>query len=364
MGLGDEGELSPLACGEVLRVLPQREAGLLQRLRAVRGAALAAALGVPHGAADFVQGIGGPLHGVEGVHHPHRVRTPLGDDLGNPVGSIRGHVCDLRCPFLAQQVEEGPQGVGVPARCRPHQAPGVVIDHDGQVLVMLLVGDLVDPDPAQPGQQVHPLGHGSPHPLADAADRAPADPHQLRDRGLRAVGGQPGHRVVEGTGMSGAVPGPGHVGDAHAMLGAGHPRRVRLDHRLQGAQVQSPPAAASLTAVVLRATPLTDPAPLPAPPRGPGVHHDQWIAALGLLDLHRLDHGLVDTEQPSPYPCRSHAVSRFFRFVLSQAETYPGYGVLLTSPLLGDPRKRQESQYYDQTHLAIASLVSDRTAMR
>jgi hypothetical protein len=38
------------------------------------------------------------------------------------------------------------------ARCGPHQPAGVVVDDDGQIALTLAVADLVDPDPAQPGE--------------------------------------------------------------------------------------------------------------------------------------------------------------------------------------------------------------------
>ena len=78
MGLGDPGELGLLPLGEVLGVLPQRVAGLLQRLdpavaRPARVAGRAAG-GVPGLPADLVEGVGGPLHDMERV----RDRTALG----------------------------------------------------------------------------------------------------------------------------------------------------------------------------------------------------------------------------------------------------------------------------------------------
>ena len=61
---------------------------------------------------------------------------------------------ELRGAFVAELVEEHLQvGVGA-ARAGPHQMAGVVVDHDDQVAVPALVGDLVDPDPAQPGEPI------------------------------------------------------------------------------------------------------------------------------------------------------------------------------------------------------------------
>ena len=52
--------------------------------------------------------------------------------------------------------------LGVAALGCPHQPAGIVIDHAGEIPLSLAVGDFVDPDAAQPGQQVGlagPLGH-------------------------------------------------------------------------------------------------------------------------------------------------------------------------------------------------------------
>jgi hypothetical protein len=56
-----------------------------------------------------------------------------------------------------------------------------VIDDDGQVPVAFAVADLVDPDPAQIGEQVALADGFGGDALADRADRAPRDPQQLGD---------------------------------------------------------------------------------------------------------------------------------------------------------------------------------------
>ena len=60
------------------------------------------------------------------------------------------------------------------------------------------------------------VGHD---PRDDRAHAAPRDAHQLRDRGLRGVGHEPGHLVIEVAGVAGAVTGPGHLGDRRAVSG-------------------------------------------------------------------------------------------------------------------------------------------------
>ena len=60
----------------------------------------------------------------------------------------------LRGAVGAEGVEERVHGLGVPAGRGPHQLAGVVVDDHHDVLVAALIGDLVDPDPPQPGQRV------------------------------------------------------------------------------------------------------------------------------------------------------------------------------------------------------------------
>src|SRR6266487_6488460 len=84
-----------------------------------------------------------------------------------------------------------------------------------------------------------------------------------------------------------------------------HPRRVGLQPRLDHAQVQGPPAAAALTPVVPRTTPPAPAAPLPSPLAGPHMRYQRF--GFG-VELHLFHHGAFDTQQPLPYPCKTHAV--------------------------------------------------------
>jgi len=59
-------------------------------------------------------------------------------------------VGDLGGSFRAESVEERSQRGFVTARRGPYQRAAVVVDDDGQVAVVVLVGDLIDPDPTQP----------------------------------------------------------------------------------------------------------------------------------------------------------------------------------------------------------------------
>jgi hypothetical protein len=108
-----------------------------------------------------------------------------------PSGHVAGHQFDLFAALFAEGVQERLDGPPVTAGGGPDQPSGVVVDDDGQVALALAMADLVDPDPVQPGEQIDLAAGFVAHALADGADRPPRDPHQLRDRGLRRVDGQP-----------------------------------------------------------------------------------------------------------------------------------------------------------------------------
>ncbi len=166
-----------------------------------------------------------------------------------------------------------------------------------------LIGDLVDPDPAQPGQRV---GGGQVlrrHPGDDVPDGPPGDPHQARDRGLRARDGQPGDLVIEVPGMRGAVPCPRYGGHHHAVLRAGHPRRGGFQLGPDRAQVQRPPPAPSVSLVIARPLLPARRAAAGQPPDRPHVHGDAQLPAAGVVTLvpvNALDHGIFAAEHLCP----------------------------------------------------------------
>src|SRR6266511_2452688 len=75
-----------------------------------------------------------------------------------PAGGVRAEMGELPAALGAERVEEALQGGLVAAGRGPDKPAGVVVDHDREVAVALLVGDLVHPDAAQPGEPVHPGG--------------------------------------------------------------------------------------------------------------------------------------------------------------------------------------------------------------
>jgi hypothetical protein len=172
---------------------------------------------------------------VERVRAAGRVGAAFGDHVGDPVRRVGRHQLDLGAALGAELVEKPAQRVRVAARGGPHQPPLIVIDHHGQVVVVFLVADLIDPDPAQPGQPVGPGGGVRSDPGDDRPHGAPGDPHQRHHRGLRAGHRQPGNLIVERSGVPGIVARPRHRRHHHPVLTAAHPGRVGLHHRPLGA---------------------------------------------------------------------------------------------------------------------------------
>jgi hypothetical protein len=242
-------------------------------------------------ATDLVEGLGGPLDYVERVGALHRCRATLSDDLGDPVGLIGRDVGNQRAPLGAEQLEERSQRRPVPTGRGPQQPARIVIDDDSEVTVPALVGDLIDSDAPQPVQTVTEGLDISPDPGDDRPDRAPGDPQQLCHRGLRTLRHQPGDSLIEGDRVPRTVARPRHMSDHDAVLATRHPRGVGLHERLHHAQVQRPPSASTLAAVIARAAPLTDAAPPPSAPGDPHVNEEYLVV---LNELHVLNDCLLD----------------------------------------------------------------------
>ena len=117
----------------------------------------------------------------------------------------------------SQRVEEAVHGGLVPPRRRPDQTPAIVVHDHSEIPMALAVADLIDTDPPQASEQVDALAGLVRDPLDDPARRPPGDTHQLLHRRLRAVRGQPGHRVVEVPAEAGLVAGPWHRSDDHPV---------------------------------------------------------------------------------------------------------------------------------------------------
>src|SRR6476660_10622175 len=105
-----------------------------------------AAGGVPRFATHGIHCLGGPADDVKRVGASHRGRASIADHVSDPFGSVSGDVADpgaSTLPRCLQRIEEGVHGRAFAAGTGPHQPAAVVVDDDGQVLVVALVGDLI-----------------------------------------------------------------------------------------------------------------------------------------------------------------------------------------------------------------------------
>lgn len=203
---------------------------------------------------------------------------------------------DLCAPALARSFERDEELLdsgAVAPRAGPHQPASVVIDDHRQVLVVALVRDLVDADPSKACEDVGPFGCVGPNAGDDRSDGAPRDPHQLRDRGLRALGGQPGDLLVEHQRVASRVAGPGDLPHGGPVDRAIHPWRVGLEEHQRRAQVQRPPPTTSFAAVVPRSSLPASTAATVCRSFRPHVSDHQLFV---LVELDVLDDGVLDAQ--------------------------------------------------------------------
>ena len=193
-----------------------------------------------------------PVERALRIRVSHRVGGPLLDDAGDPVSHVSADVGQLGAALLAELVEEHVEGGVVAAGAGPHQRAGVVVDDDDQVAVPALVGDLVDPDPAQPIEAVHDGVDIGVDPGDDRPDGPPCDPQELAHRRLRRAHGEPGGQVIEVPGVAGVVPGPRDRGDGRPVRSALDPGGVGLEEHLRRPEIQGPPPSTAFTVVVAR----------------------------------------------------------------------------------------------------------------
>ena len=160
---------------------------------------------------------------MEGVHDPFGVGAPPLDQRLYPPTAVRRHDLDAE-PLLAGELffEEPAQHLLAPALRGPDQTSPVVVDHDHEVLVALLVRSLVDPYPAN---AVEAVGPRRPlkvvvDALADAADGMPFDAARLRHGRHGGVHGHPRHPVLERPGEARSRARPWNGFDVNAMLRA------------------------------------------------------------------------------------------------------------------------------------------------
>ena len=293
--LGDPVELGALVVGEIAGVLPERVAGAGD---AERGASGSSSLGrdgrdrvssrclVPGSASFDIERFDAPRDDVERIGAAQCVRGSLGDDAGDPARHVRRNMGQQGSAFVAELVEEHLQiGVGA-ARAGPHQMSGVVIDHDDQVAVPALVGDLIDPDPTQPIEAIDSGFDVVIDPGDDRADRAPRHPQQLTGRGLRGAHRQPRRQVIEVAGVADTVTSPRHRHHRRAMSAAPDPWSVGFDEHLRRAGIQRPPPPPTITVVVARRTSMAASAPATSLRVRSCRHHDRAVGVINADPFH------------------------------------------------------------------------------
>ncbi len=283
----DRGELESLENGQVLGVLPQREARSLQ-LSSERWLSM-----VPHRIPDLttnlVESIGGPRHDVERIETQPRLRTVTLDYVFDPGGSICADQCQPRAPFRTQGVEEPGQGRFVTTSGGPHEPSAIVVHDHNQVLVTSAVADLIDADPPQAGQTIHRRFGFRRHARDDGADGPPGHPRQLRDRRSRGVRSQPGGLIFEGTREACAMPSPRHSRHKDAVLGAMDSRRVRFEVNRHCPQIKASPEPSPFARIVASAAPAASAAALAKPPVRPHLRDHTYSGVTKLVSPSWLD---------------------------------------------------------------------------
>lgn len=136
----------------------------------------------------------------------------------------------------------------------------------------------------------------------------PGNPHQLTDTTFRALRDQPGDLRVELAGVTGSMTSPRNLRDDHPVGWTRHPRSVGLKEHPSSSRVQAAPPTTSPAPVEPRAPAPAYPAPVHAPLERPDPHHQ---ISRYLIEVHRFDDRVLDTNQPGTYPGTKHAASRF-----------------------------------------------------
>ena len=260
---------------------------------------------VPGSPSFDIERFDAPRDDVERIGAPLCVRGSLGDDAGDPARHVRRNMGQQGSAFVAEFVEEHLQiGVGA-ARAGPHQTSGVVIDHDNQIAVPALVGDLIDPDPTQTIEAIDSgfdvvIDSGD-----DRADRAPRHPKQLTGCGLRGAHRQPRRHVIEVACVTDTVTSPRHRHHRRAMNAATDSRSVGFDEHLRRACIQRPPTPPTITVVIARRTSMAASAPATSLRVRSCRHHDR---AVSVIDAYPFHDRARQTARPLPYLGVQHPV--------------------------------------------------------
>ena len=254
---GDVVEAGPLGVAQVLGLLPERPARLVEHLALTVGTTARELTSfahlVPELAAHEVEGVARPLHHVKGVRAHDGLRTAPRHRARDPGCSVGADVSDCLGSLLAEQVEEGVQGRRVRPVDAVDQPASVVVDDHEQVAVVASIRDLVDADPRDTLEQffVTETGHD---PRDDLTNGAPRAAQQSSGRRRGHLDRAPGRELLEGEGVARPVARPGDRRDDHAVLETTHPGNASDDEHLGASEVEGPPASLSARVVAGAAT--------------------------------------------------------------------------------------------------------------
>ena len=319
----DHRDLVALEAVQVPRVLLERPAGLLEP-----------GLVLGHGvadlvAADLVESIVGETLDVESIEDELGLRRGIGDGLDVRARHVDGHRLELGAALGPQGLEEAPEGLGALALGGPDDLAALVVDDDGDVLMVPPVAQLVDPDEPQAVELVATLlSMPADDPTDDAPDGHPGDPHQARDRGSIGALGEVGDLALCREGEAAASLGPRDLLDldpaARALDAPHHVAQLELD----AGQVQVPPP--SLPTSVDAMDLATAIATAGDPPGRLDVDHEPLV-----LEVEGGHEGALEGKKDSEYTCWAHRAGGWFRS-FGDCESSPSRARFLAPPnLLG-----------------------------
>ena len=175
---------------------------------------------------------------MKAVEDHLRVRRGLGDGRLEGVRHVDRDRLDLRRSLGSELGKEAQDGRRVLAGRYPHDAAAVV-GHDGDVLVVAAVAELVDADPLQAGEAV--CRPEPPHDaLEDQPDGLPGDRHHRRDRRLVGPLGEVRDDLLERMREPRAGRRPRHHLGRHAAARAVDAPRLVLERDPETADVEVP----------------------------------------------------------------------------------------------------------------------------
>ena len=211
---------------------------------------------------------------METIEDDARRWRRLGHCLDVSLRHVDGDDLQLGVALGAQLGEEELERLGVLAGMSPHHRASVVVDDDGDVLVMPSVRQLVDADVDQAVEGIsRSEAGGDAH--DDPSHRLPGDPHQRRHARPVTPLCVPTDQLLERLREPRVVPGPWNSLDGDAAESAVHPPEHVAQLQHHSGEVQVPPRA--LASVI-------DAACLAAAPRAAGharrrsyVRHESFL---------------------------------------------------------------------------------------